>query len=219
VASTIPVGLAGLALDKVMREYLGRPIPAAVFLLLNGVVLLAVELLQRRGAREPDTVRLPQLADAPTELIPVDRVGEPVADGSDRSDQDSDVRLSRLPVLAAVAIGATQIFALLPGISRSGVTMAGGLLRGLRHEDAARFAFLLATPVIAGAGLLKLPDLARPELRSSLGPVAAGTLVAGVGAYLSVRFLVRYFRTRTLTPFALYCVLAGLGCLLHLTLS
>jgi len=128
------------------------------------------------------------------------------------------VRLSRLGWWEAVGIGACQILALLPGISRSGATMAGGLLRGLRHDDAARFAFLLATPAIAGAGLLKLPELARPEMHSAIGPTIVGSIVAGVGAYVSVRFLVRYFETRTLTPFAVYCVLAGLGCLGYFTL-
>ena len=116
-------------------------------------------------------------------------------------------------------IGACQILALLPGVSRSGATIAGGLLRGLRHDDAARFAFLLATPVIAAAGVLKIPELARPEMQSAIGPTLVGSLVAGVGAYLSVRFLVRYFETRTLTPFAIYCVVAGAGCLAYFSLS
>ena len=192
IAATVPVGIAGIALDKAMREYLGKPVPAAVFLLLNGIVLIVVERLYRRQAR-PDT--------------------EATA-----AEVDSDVRLSKLSWWAAVGIGASQILALLPGISRSGATIAGGLLRGLRHDDAARFAFLLATPAIAGAGLLKLPELARPEMHDAIGPTIVGSLIAGVAAYLSVRFLVRYFETRTLTPFAVYCVLAGLGCLGYFTL-
>jgi undecaprenyl-diphosphatase len=135
------------------------------------------------------------------------------------ADAASDARLARLRWWEAVVIGTCQIFALLPGISRSGITMAGGLLRGLRHDDAARFAFLLATPVIAGAGMLKLPELARPEMQGAIGPTIVGSLVAGVGAYFSVRFLVRYFETRTLRPFAIYCVLAGLACLGYFTLA
>jgi len=198
VAATIPVGIAGIALDSVMRQYLGKPVPAASFLVLNGVVLLAVERLYRRQ-RHADPEATMVMASVSTEVA-------------------SDVRLSRLGWWEAVGIGACQILALLPGISRSGATMAGGLLRGLRHDDAARFAFLLATPAIAGAGLLKLPELARPEMHSAIGPTIVGSIVAGVGAYVSVRFLVRYFETRTLTPFAVYCVLAGLGCLGYFTL-
>jgi undecaprenyl-diphosphatase len=113
-----------------------------------------------------------------------------------------------------VLIGGAQAFALLPGISRSGVTMSAGLLRGLRHEDAARFAFLLATPVILAAGVLKMPELAKHENHAVLGPAVAGGLVAAVCAYFATRFLTRWFETRTLTPFAIYCAVAGLAALL-----
>jgi undecaprenyl-diphosphatase len=106
-------------------------------------------------------------------------------------------------------IGATQILALLAGISRSGVTMAGGLWRGLDHEDAARFAFLLATPVILAAGMLKVPSLAGPAGAHIHGQVVLGVIVCGIAAYLSVRLLVRWFQTRTLTPFAIYCLAFG----------
>jgi undecaprenyl-diphosphatase len=128
-----------------------------------------------------------------------------------------DAQLSKLGYGEAIAVGSAQILALLPGISRSGITMVGGLLRGLRHDEAARFAFLLATPVIAAAGLYKIPDLLRPEVRGSLGPAAVGSLVAGVAAYFAVRFLTNYFTTRTLTPFAIYCLVAGVGSLAWLT--
>src|SRR5712691_1708185 len=112
------------------------------------------------------------------------------------------------------------ILATIPvGISRSGVTMVAGLARGLSHEDAARFSFLLATPVILAAGLLKIPDLAGPLGAGIGGQVLAGSLCSGAGAYLSVRYLVRYFQTRTLTPFAIYCTLAGLASLAYLTLT
>jgi len=119
----------------------------------------------------------------------------------------------------ALAIGACQILALLPGISRSGATIAGGLLRGLSHEDAARFAFLLATPVIAAAGVLKIPELARPEMHDAIGPTLVGSLVAGLGAYFSLRFLTRYFHSHTLTPFAIYCLIAGAGSLIYFTVT
>jgi undecaprenyl-diphosphatase len=122
----------------------------------------------------------------------------------------SDERISQLSYLDAILIGATQILALLAGISRSGVTMAGGLWRGLDNEDAARFAFLLATPVILAAGILKVPSLAGPAGAHIHGQVAVGVIVCGIAAYLSVRFLVRWFQTRTLIPFAIYCLAFGL---------
>ncbi len=124
---------------------------------------------------------------------------------------ESDRRLARLTWWEAVGVGAAQVFALLPGISRSGSTMVAGLLRGLPHQDAARYAFLLATPVIIlAAGVLKLPELAGPTGHGILGQVLAGSAVAGVAAYVSLRFLTKYFETRTLTPFAIYSVTAGL---------
>ncbi len=109
----------------------------------------------------------------------------------------------------ATGVGASQILALFPGISRSGVTMVGGLLAGLTHEAAARFAFMLATPVIGLAALLKVPDLLKPEARSLLGTTILAAVLAGITAYLSVRFLMRYFETRRLSPFAYYCLGAG----------
>jgi undecaprenyl-diphosphatase len=121
----------------------------------------------------------------------------------------SDARLARLSYVDGILIGATQILALLAGISRSGVTMAGGLWRGLDHEDAARFAFLLATPVILAAGVLKVPSLFGPAGTHIHGQVVLGVIVCGIAAYLSVRFLVRWFQTRTLTPFAIYCLAFG----------
>jgi undecaprenyl-diphosphatase len=124
--------------------------------------------------------------------------------------EQSDERISRLSYKDAILIGATQILALLAGISRSGVTMAGGLLRGLDNEDAARFAFLLATPVILAAGVLKVPSLAGPAGAHIHGQIVVGFIVCGIAAYLSVRFLLRWFQTRTLTPFAIYCLAFGI---------
>src|SRR5206468_3009578 len=106
-----------------------------------------------------------------------------------------------------------QILALLAGISRSGIAIVGGLLQGLSHQDAANFSFLLATPVILAAGLLKLPSLFGPAGQHIHGQVLAGALVAGLAAYASVRFLTRYFATKTLTPFAIYCLVAGVICI------
>ncbi|MGN6681545.1 MAG: undecaprenyl-diphosphate phosphatase [Streptosporangiaceae bacterium] len=133
--------------------------------------------------------------------------------GRARSDIDSalqsDVRITGLSYLDSVIIGTCQIAALLAGISRSGITMAGGLWRGLGHEDAARFAFLLATPVILAAGVLKIPELFSPAAADIHGQVVLGVVVTAISAYLSVRFLVRWFQTRTLTPFAIYCLVVG----------
>jgi undecaprenyl-diphosphatase len=135
------------------------------------------------------------------------------------AEERSDARVAKLPLLTAVLIGAAQILALLPGISRSGATIGGGLLAKLSHEDAARFAFLLATPVILAAGVLKLGDLVGPEGDGIRGQVLLGSVLSGVGAYLSVRFLTRYFEHRSMRPFGVYCIVAGAACLAWFTLS
>ena len=109
----------------------------------------------------------------------------------------------------AGVIGVAQTGALFAGISRSGITMVAGLLRGLDHEDAARFSFLLATPVILAAGLYKIPDLMGPLGNGVRGQALVGGLFAALAAFVSVKFLLKYFETRTLTPFAIYCVLFG----------
>jgi undecaprenyl-diphosphatase len=133
-----------------------------------------------------------------------------------QTDTDDDVRIARqVGWSQSVVIGAAQALALIPGFSRSGAAMGGGLLVGLSHKDAARFAFLLATPVIGAAGVLKLPELAGSQGNGVRGPAALGALCAGVTAYLAVRFLMRYFETRTLTPFAIYCLVAGTASALY----
>jgi undecaprenyl-diphosphatase len=118
-------------------------------------------------------------------------------------------KLESLNYQEGFAIGAFQSFALLAGISRSGITMVGGLVRGLDHEDAARFSFLAATPVILAAGVYKIPDLFGPLGNGIRGQVLVGSVFAAIGAYAAVRYLVRYFETRTLTPFAIYCLVVG----------
>lgn len=201
IIATVPVGIAGLALEHTFRTVLGKPVPAALFLAANGVILYAGELLRRRAAKRVDTA----IMSAADEPLPTD-----VA---------SDRRLAKLGWGETVLIGAAEILALLPGISRSGATMVAGLTRGLSHEDAARFSFLLATPVILAAGVLKIPDLTGPLGAGIHGQVLVGSLISGIGAYLAVRFLVRYFETRTLTPFAVYCTVAGLASALYLGLA
>ena len=133
-------------------------------------------------------------------------------------DEAIDNRLAQLPVGRGVLIGSAQILALLPGISRSGIAIVAGLWRGLSHEDAARFSFLLATPIILAAGVYKIPDLFGPLGTGILGQVLAGSVASFVCAYLAVRYLTRYFQTRTLTPFAIYCAVAGATSLVWLTL-
>jgi undecaprenyl-diphosphatase len=198
IVATIPVGIAGLVLEHTFRTILGKPIPAASFLIANGVVLYVGERLRRRAQAPLETVDSPGAAHD--------------------AGAAADARLAKMTLGRGTLIGSAQVLALLPGISRSGVTMVAGLLRGLSHEDAARFSFLLATPVILAAGALKIPDLFGPLGAGIHGQVLAGSLASFVSAYLAVRFLTRYFQTRTLTPFAIYCVLAGAGSLAWLTL-
>jgi undecaprenyl-diphosphatase len=124
--------------------------------------------------------------------------------------EGSDERLAKMTWGKAIGVGTSQALALIPGMSRSGSTMAGGLLIGLSNEDSARFAFLLATPIIGAAALLKLPDLFSASHAALRGPAFVGALCSGVTAYFSVRFLVKYFETNRLTPFAAYCFGAGI---------
>jgi len=201
ILATIPVGLTGLLLEHTFRTTLGRPMPAAAFLFANGIVLFLGERLRRR--EQPVLIRDCE-PDADPEDLPLWRPGE-----SDHSGDASDRRLATLSYGRGTVIGSAQVLALLPGISRSGVTMVAGLVRGLSHEDAARFSFLLATPVILAAGMLKVPDLAGPLGAGIRGPVLAGSAASFVSAYLSVRFLTRYFRSGTLLPFAWYCLAVG----------
>ena len=123
---------------------------------------------------------------------------------------DPDERIAeRVGWKSAFGVGAAQALALIPGFSRSGATMGGGLLAGLSNEDAARFAFLLATPIIGAAAVLKLPDLFGTTGQGVRGQTLVGAICSAATAYLAVRFLMRYFHTNRLTPFAVYCALAG----------
>jgi undecaprenyl-diphosphatase len=199
IVATIPVGLTGLALEHTFRTLFAKPLAAAIFLTFNGVILLAGERLRRHAESRTapaDGPRHSTRTGGPT------RTGGSLVAGEHRT-------LEGLAYREAGVIGLFQTLALLAGISRSGITMVAGLLRGLDHEDAARFSFLLATPVILAAGILKLPTLAGSAGSHIHGQVLLGALVAGIAAYLSVRFLTRYFHTRTLTPFAVYCLIAG----------
>jgi undecaprenyl-diphosphatase len=188
VVGTIPAGILGLLLEGKLRHIFASPQSAAVFLMLNGVLLYGAELLRRRA--------------------PAEERGDP------------DARIARrLSWSEAVGVGAAQALALIPGFSRSGATMGGGLLAGLSNVDAARFAFLLATPIIGAAAVLKLPELAGAQGNGVRGQALVGALCAAFTAYLSVRFLMRYFETNRLTPFAVYCFFAGLAATIYFAVT
>jgi undecaprenyl-diphosphatase len=203
VLATIPVGITGLALEHVFRTVFAKPEAAAIFLFVNGLILFTGERVRRTHTADDEVRREPTHAVAAGEQRGP-RTAEDVA-----AAYASDLRIARLPWSDGLIIGGFQIAALFAGISRSGITMVGGLWRGLSHEDSARFAFLLATPVIFAAGVLKLPTLFGSAGDHIHGQVAVGVVITGVTAYLSVRYLVRYFETRTLTPFGWYCLIVG----------
>jgi undecaprenyl-diphosphatase len=184
IVATIPAGIMGVLFEHTFRTIFAKPLLAAGFLFVNGLILLAGEWLRRRSE-----VRAVALAHG---LNP-----------------SGARRLDTFEFREAGVIGVFQVAALLAGISRSGITMVAGLVRGLDHKDAARFSFLLATPIILAAGVYKLPDLLGPNGDGVLGQVFAGSIAAGIAAYISVRFLTHYFMTRTLMPFAIYCLVAG----------
>jgi undecaprenyl-diphosphatase len=225
IVATIPVGLVGLVFEHEFRVLFGKPIRAAIFLIVNGLILLAGERFRRKASVQADR----EIAQE-RELVAVGAARRPGAGRhaagyqAERETEyeqgiESDRRLAGQGYLSALLIGSSQILALLAGISRDGVAMVAGMFRGLSREDAARFAFLLATPVILAAGVLKVPDLMGPLGNGIRGQIVVGSVLSGVGAYLSVRFLVRYFRTRTLTPFAIYCIVVGLGSVVYLSLQ
>ncbi len=205
VIATIPVGLTGVAFEHVFRTVFAKPVAASILLFINGLILLAGERARTRYQEEHE---IPAGTPAPGAERPRDASGPRSAEELAEA-RASDIRISGIPYLDGLIIGSFQILALLAGISRSGVTMVGGLWKGLSHEDAARFAFLLATPVILAAGVLKIPSLFGSAGEHIHGQVAVGFVITGVTAYISVRYLVRYFQTRTLTPFAIYCLAVG----------
>lgn len=177
---TIPVGLMGLLFEHRLRTLFAKPLAAAIFLSINGVILLVGEKLRRSRGRHEATRTL----DAVT-------------------------------AKGALAIGSSQILALFAGISRSGTAMVAGLLGGLDHEEAANFSFLLATPVILLAGLYKIPDLMGKLGDGVRTQSFVGALFAMVAAYFAVRFLIKWFTTKTLIPFGIYSLVVGLACVVR----
>jgi undecaprenyl-diphosphatase len=153
---------------------------------------------------------------------PGDATGTPRAAGDTEIDPAvaADQRLASITLWRALTIGAAQILALLPGISRDGIVTVAGMGRGLSREDAVRFSFLLSAPVILAAGALKMHDLTGPASKGMHGPIIVGSLIAGIGAYVSIRFLTKYFsEDKSLNPFGYYCIIAGLGSLAYLVLK
>jgi undecaprenyl-diphosphatase len=232
ILATIPVGLAGVALEHLFRVYFSRPILTSVFLFCNGLILLAGERARRRRAdMEAQEIAADLQAVSERQKAAVAAGAGGGSSGRHSSGQralrqqhaslavESDQRIvRRVGWLGAIGLGASQILALLPGISRDGTVMVAGMFRGLSRQDAARFSFLLSAPVILAAGVLKIPDLTGPLGAGIRGQVLFGSLLSGVGAYFALRFLVRYFSDprRTLTPFAIYCLVAGAGAFIYL---
>jgi undecaprenyl-diphosphatase len=180
VVATIPAGILGLLLQDKLQSVFASARSAAFFLILNGVMLYGAEMLRRRAPGEPE------------------------------GDPDGDRRVAtRTTWRQSVAIGAAQAVALIPGFSRSGTTMGGGLLVGLSNADAARFAFLLATPIIGAAAVLKIPVLLGSDGNGVRGPALVASLCSAATAYISIRFLMKYFETNRLTPFAVLCFVEG----------
>jgi undecaprenyl-diphosphatase len=232
ILATIPVGLAGVALEHDFRVYFSKPLLTATFLFINGFILLAGERARRRHA----DMEVQEIA-ADLQAVSERQKAAVAAGGGGNGGRHSsgqravkqqhanlaveaDQRIvRRTGWLGALLLGASQILALLPGISRDGTVMVAGMFRGLSRQDAARFSFLLSAPVILAAGVLKIPDLTGPLGAGIRGPILFGSLVSGVAAFLSLRFLVRYFSDpkRTLTPFAIYCLAAGLAAFIYLS--
>lgn len=181
VIATIPVGIVGLLFEHKLRVLFTKPLDAAIFLCVNGVILLGGELLRRRV----------------------------------RASHRKSVDIHTLQPRNALVIGTSQILALFAGISRSGISIVTGLANELDYENAAEFAFLLATPVILLAGILKLPDLFGPLGNGIRTQAFVGALFAAVAAYFSVRFLTKWFTTRTLWPFGVYSLAVGIACVIR----
>jgi len=184
IVGTIPAGIIGLLLEHPLRSLFASAQTAAAFLILNGILLLAFERLRKRAP------------------MPDDHLG------------DSDKRIAGLTWRQAIGVGSAQAAALIPGISRSGITMGGGLFFGLSNEDAARYSFLLATPIIGAAAVLKLPDLFGSAGDGVRGPALAAAICAAATTFFAVKFLLRFFETNRLTPFGYYCI--GIGVVLTL---
>jgi undecaprenyl-diphosphatase len=216
IVATIPVGIVGLALEHEVRRLLAKPLSAAIFLMVNGVILLGGERVRRASvSRQAQRVAGEAASGgsassgAVGSATTASGASGSAATGSGDEAQAVDERLSRIPYREAGVIGLVQCLALIAGISRDGVTMVAGLVRGLDNEDAAKFAFLLSTPVILAAGILKVGDLTGPLGAGVRGQIIAGTVVTFLASLVAVRFLSQYFKNRGLNVFGIYCLLFG----------
>ena len=184
IIGTIPAGIVGILFEKNIQALFATPMIAAVFLFINGVVLWGIEMFKKgKNSR--------------------------VATSIDSNNSAGDEHMAKMTWGQSVKIGCVQCFALIPGFSRTGMTLGAGLFSGLNHEDSARFSFLLATPIIFAAAVLKLPELYSPTYTDEIGILVVGVIAAAIAAYLSVRFLLKYFQTKNLKPFGLYCIVFG----------
>jgi undecaprenyl-diphosphatase len=190
ITASIPAGIIGLALEHQLRTLTAKPEIAAIFLIVNGGVLFAAERFRRRAEVRDLAIR-------------------------EGAKPDGARELSTFEYREALVVGVAQSTALVAGISRDGVTMGAGLARGLDHSDSARFAFLLATPIILAAGIVKLPDLLGHLGDGIRGQALVACATAAVTAVFTVTFLVKYFKTRTLVPFAVYCLAFGVAMVIY----
>ena len=201
VIGTIPVGIVGLAFEHKLRVLFAKPMAAAIFLTINGCILLLGEVIRRRTLQHNGRLRAPKGRHSHAAISD--------AEGGEMRSLES------LSLWRGLVIGSTQILALFAGISRSGMTMVAGISEGMDHEDSARFSFLLATPIILVAGVYKLPDLFGANGDGIRGQCLVGAIAAGLAAYAAVRFLVKWFETKTLWPFGIYCIVVGVLCIVR----
>jgi len=191
ITATIPVGILGLLLEHPVRVALAKPIYASIFLVVNGVILLSAERFRRRAEVRALAAR-------------------------EGLNAEGARRLDTMDYREAGVIGVAQSTALIAGISRDGVVMTAGLVRGLDNSDAARFAFLLATPPILAAGLLKIGDLTGHLGNNGIrGAALIAAVFAAVTAVITVHYLTRFFKTRNLTPFGIYCLVFGTAMVIY----
>ncbi len=213
IAGTIPASLIGLFLETPLKQIFANPMVAAAALVVNGAILLIGERARHRTLH----TSAPAVASARAVSQKHTQHSTALLDYPVASRAEDLGSFATLGWREAVLVGLAQALALIPGISRSGVTMVAALRVGMSHEDAAAYSFLLGTPIIAAAGVLELPQLAGSS-PSTLLIALVGGIVAGIAAYLSTRFLMRYFETGRLDPFAYYCIVVGLSSFIYLSI-